>query len=134
MTVDTHDLDGDSHSKLQRQALGNVRRLYEKLDDRDKLDRSAERRFMIGAGVTALVAVAALAISSMTRAPDSGALERTRCVQEARVAAVWELKKELMQKSPGMPPAEADKLLARRFDDAKPEATAECERAHPKAS
>ena len=132
--MDAPDLEADSRSKLQRQALGNVRRLYEKLDDKDKLDRRTESKFMIGACVTAILAIVALGISAMTRSPDPGVIERTRCVQEARVGAVWELKKELTQSAPAMPPAEMDKLLARRFDDAKPKATAECERAHPKAS
>ena len=131
--VETPELE-DSRSKLQRQALGNVRRLYEKLDNKDTLDRRTEHKFMIGGGVVAIVAIVALGISAMTRSSDSGAVERARCVQEARVAAVWELKSELSQKSPAVAPGEMDALLQRRFDEAKAKATIECERVHPKPS
>ena len=124
--MDAPDLEADSRSKLQRQALGNVRRLYEKLDDKDKLDRRTEGKFMIGAGVTAILAIVALGISAMTRSPDPGVIERTRCVQEARIAAVWQFKKELKEKSPAMLPTEIDKLVAGHFLDVKSVATIEC--------
>jgi hypothetical protein len=119
--------DVDSRSKMQRQALGNVRRLFEKLDGSDKLEQRTERRFVIAGSSVVAIALAVLGISAVTRSPDPGAEARARCIQEARVAAVWQYKKELGQKHPGMPAAEIDKRVERHFTDMKSVATFECD-------
>ena len=123
------DLDEDSHARLRRKALGNVRSLFERLDYNDKLDRGTERRFAIGAGITVVAVVVVLALLAVTRAQKPGSEEFSRCVQDLRVEAVWKLKKELSENSPELRPTEMNKLLERRFDDAKPGAMSECSRA-----
>ena len=124
--MDPAELDEDARGKLQRQALGNVRGLVEKLDNKDALDRRTEKKFMIAGGAVTLAAIAAMIVAAMARAPDPGAEARARCIQEARVAAMWQLKKELKEQHPDMNAAEIDKRVEIRFNEMKSVATAEC--------
>ena len=132
--MDPAELEDDVRGKLQRRALGNVRMLFEKLDYKDTLDRRTERVFMMVTGVAVLLAIAAMAISAVVRSPDPGAQERARCVQEARIAAVWQLKKELREQYPEMGPAEIDKRVEVHFRDMKSVAALECASSYRKGS
>jgi len=130
--LDAPDLEPDSRSKLERHALGNVRRLYEKLDDKDKLDRRTERKFTIGAAATVAAAIAVMTMAAVMRSPDAGAQERARCVQAARVEAVWQFRKELGEKHPEMGSAETSKLVESHFREVKSVATSQCDAGFPK--
>jgi hypothetical protein len=107
-----------------------VRRLYERLDDSDKLEQRTERTFMIGAGITVFSVLALLAVMA-TRGSQAPPFDY-QCVQDARVDALWKLKKELAQDAPGLTSAQVTTLLDRRYEEVKPAAIKQCETARPK--
>ncbi len=124
--MDPVRIDDDSQRALERHALRNVGWLAAKLGYRDALDVRSEKiaiRVLVG---TALLLVAAMGVGAYMNSPPAGAEERMRCELEIRVAAVWQLKKDLGASHPHMSDHDLSLLAEQRYRDMKPVAVAEC--------
>jgi hypothetical protein len=124
--MDPVHVDDDSQRALERHALRNVSWLAAKLGNRDAIDVRSEKIAIRVLGGVALLLVVAMGVSAYVRSPPADAEERMRCELEVRVAAVWQLKKDLKASHPEMSDYDLSLQADRRYRDMKPAAVAEC--------
>lgn len=118
--------DHDSRRALEQHALRNVRGLVDKLGYRDALSQRKEKFLLIAFGVVVVVALAAMAVDAVRRAPKAGDEERARCELEVRYAAVMQFKLELRAKNPNLSSVEVEQRAEGFLKDMKPIAAREC--------
>lgn len=124
--MDPVRVDDDSQRALEQHALRNVSWLAAKLGYRDAIDVRSEKIAIRVLGGAVLFLVVAMGVSAYVKSPPAGAEERMRCELEVRVAAVWQLKKDLRASHPDMSDYDLSLQAEQRYRDMKPVAVAEC--------
>ena len=121
----------DDHAQrtLEQHALRNVRTLVDKLGDQDALDRSKEKKVVIGLCVFA--ALAAGGLFAGYAAWKSGDREVSRCEVDAAADVVYEWRREARARDPSVTTERLEKTISVMHDNVKAEAAKRCAGARP---